>query len=690
MFLQDIGMLVNTHSPWTIVNTSLGSQLVQTKNITDSKGHYRGQLILANTLRPVFDILEGVEKRANLRASLETSDGTTVFPLLKTTDRSLADKMQKAFPIPLSPWNMVLTADRQELLKPLRRILVITVFFCVASAFLVAGTIFFHIRRLLKPIQYLKKAVDRFGQGEIVPRVEITQSDEIGSLSQSFYDMSDALQKKQEEVERSGLILRTTLDASLDAIIGLDSQFNVVTWNRATEQLFQLEGTSLLGKTLATFLPLEAATSLLQKANQESIVNHFETEATTRLGSHRILHLTMAGAVEAKDRQTWWTLVLRDMTEEKALQEQLIQAEKLSAVGQLVSGVAHEINNPLTAVIGFSELLTKAEKLPWDKVKIDIDYIFQNALRCRDIVANLLRFVRKSKLQKKKMDANQAVQGVLKLMEYRLMRKEFIQVDTQLDGTLPPVNADSQQIEQVLLNLLQNACDAMSDQKRPKRLCIRTSLAQDNIRIDIEDNGPGIPKPIQDKIFEPFFTTKVEGKGTGLGLAISRRIIADHHGSMTVSSTQNVGTQFSVFLPVSPITITAPEIAPQDPPAIPSKRLLVVDDEKDVLTFMHQALLTDHHVVTSARNGKEALEQLQKNSFDGVICDIELGDIKGDQLPLLIKKETTSHVPTFLFVTGDILPPNIIEQFKQKKIPLLQKPFSAQELCFKVRLCLQN
>jgi two-component system NtrC family sensor kinase len=220
-------------------------------------------------------------------------------------------------------------------------------------------------------------------------------------------------------------------------------------------------------------------------------------------------------------------------------------------VGQLISGIAHEINNPLTAVVGYAELLTTSEENHSPELKEDLKFIYDNSVRCREIVSNLLRFVRKEGLKKKSIQINDAIRSSVQLMHFRVVKKEQIQLECDLAPRLPPISADLQQIEQVIVNLIHNACDALSEIKGPKKITVLSRFEDGRVMVQIKDNGPGIPSNIQEKIFDPFFTTKDEGKGTGLGLSICQRIIQDHGGSITVESVPGSGASFLVSLPVS-------------------------------------------------------------------------------------------------------------------------------------------
>ncbi|MEK7288191.1 MAG: sensor histidine kinase, partial [Elusimicrobiota bacterium] len=235
-------------------------------------------------------------------------------------------------------------------------------------------------------------------------------------------------------------------------------------------------------------------------------------------------------------------------TEQKRLQDYLIRSEKLSTAGRLISGIAHELNNPLNGVTGYAELMLDGDCS--GTLKNDLRQIQAHALRCRRIIDNFLLFVRQPPFEKKQMDLNKVIRSVLALLEYRLEKVENIKVVFSA-GKIQPVEGDFGQIEQVMINLIQNACDAVRDlpRDRERRILLRTERAGADALISIADNGGGIAPENLEKIFEPFFTTKSAGKGTGLGLAIAGQIIKDHGGAIECRSRLGEGASFIVRLP---------------------------------------------------------------------------------------------------------------------------------------------
>jgi signal transduction histidine kinase len=366
------------------------------------------------------------------------------------------------------------------------------------------------------------------------------------------------------------------------------------------------------------------------------------------------------------------------------LQSQLIQAEKLSAVGQLISAVAHELNNPLAAISGYVQISLLDDCPP--KMRDDLAHMYKNVLRCRKVVENLLFFVRQSRHERRKIGLNEAVSSALELLEYRLIKTEDVLVVKELAPSGPEIAGDFQQIVQVLVNLVGNACDAMQGLVRfpdGKVLTIRTGIKEKSAFIEIEDNGAGISPDLSEKIFQPFFTTKEPGRGTGLGLSISRQIVQEHGGDISMESHAGHGTVFHLTFPLAPEgefdsieTLATP--TPYD--AVPGKRILVADDEADIAAVIARILREDGDEVSVAHNGAEALKLLEAGRYDLVITDIEMEHAKGMDLYAALAVKGALASCRMLFVTGDILNAKVLEFLSKTRSEYLVKPFDIQEL----------
>jgi signal transduction histidine kinase len=270
---------------------------------------------------------------------------------------------------------------------------------------------------------------------------------------------------------------------------------------------------------------------------------------TRRDGTTFPVAASMAGVVDERGSVTHLVSVERDISEEKRLREQLIHSERLSAVGQLVAGVAHELNNPLQAVIGMTELLIPGERR--EQARQDLDRIRVNGERAAAIVRNLLAFVRQSAMERTLSDLNEIARSTLDLRAYELQTAN-IAVQERLARNVPPVVVNREEIQQVVLNLILNAEQAMRKASTSGTIRIETGRVGESTYLEVADDGPGVPPTLAGRIFEPFFTTKPVGQGTGLGLSISMGIAEAHGGSLELLPADH-GARFRLTLPLAPV-----------------------------------------------------------------------------------------------------------------------------------------
>jgi signal transduction histidine kinase/ActR/RegA family two-component response regulator len=361
----------------------------------------------------------------------------------------------------------------------------------------------------------------------------------------------------------------------------------------------------------------------------------------------------------------------------KQMQEQLVQTEKMSALGMLVSGVAHEINNPLTSVVGYTQLVLGDETDP--KKRRMLTRVFSEAERAGKIVQNLLTFSRKHKVEKKLTDINDVLEQVLELRAYDL-RVNNVEIERAFSPALPKVLVDPHQFQQVFLNLITNAEHAIRETGKNGRIRIETAVAGETVRVVLADNGPGIGADNLRKVFLPFFTTKEVGRGTGLGLSICYGIVQEHGGRIEVTSKLGEGATFIVEIPATreAVDAAALEGEQESVEAVASAigRLLVVDDEEAIASLVRDTLEPEGWQVQTARDGAEALERLDGEEFDVLLVDMRMPGMDGRtffERLRVVKPEMAKRV---VFATGDAASDSTARFLDDAGTPVLGKPYN--------------
>ncbi len=376
--------------------------------------------------------------------------------------------------------------------------------------------------------------------------------------------------------------------------------------------------------------------------------------------------------------------IARDVTAEKELSAQLIQADRLASVGTLIAGVAHELNNPLTTIAGYAEMLS-ARFVGTDDAR-PMQIIAEEAERCRHVARSLLSFARQTDDRAATFNLNDLVRGVLDLRAYDLHTADIV-VDTRLESGLPEIVADYGQVQQVIYNLVDNAFYALQEQGGGT-LSVSTALADGRIEVSVADDGPGIPPRLRRRVFEPFFTTKPRDQGTGLGLNICRRIVEAHGGSIHYEDAEP-GARFTVTLPVPD---TNPQIGgggkdeggdseeEATSTSRPSTRVLFIDDEPALGTLVEEYLGRLGHEVVTALTGEEGLELALERDFDAIICDLRLPGMSGEEVCETLLQRRPQIAPRLIVATGDILSPRTRDFFDRTGLPHVHKPFKLDEL----------
>jgi len=378
-------------------------------------------------------------------------------------------------------------------------------------------------------------------------------------------------------------------------------------------------------------------------------------------------------------------LFLREVTERRRLEQQLRQAEKLSALGQLISGVAHELNNPLAVISGYAQLLAMRPVVD-EKTRNDLLKIQRESERASKIVQNFLTFARKHPMEKANVVLNRVVDVALELMDYDL-RASGVRLEKKYDPHLPEVFADTNQLEQVFLNIINNAVQAMEGSPREKMIKVHTASTATHVKLTIVDYGKGITPSILPKIFDPFFTTKEVGSGTGLGLSISYSIIKEHSGNITAENHPEGGAIFTIELPISHMkTPQSLELPMEEGNTMPDGRptrtyqVLVVDDETAIQDVFAELLADYSCKVTGANNGLEAMMRIEEQNFDLMICDLKMPGMDGRRLYDKVKEVKPHLVKNFVFITGDTNSPRTVEFLQKTGNRWIMKPFNFREV----------
>jgi signal transduction histidine kinase/BarA-like signal transduction histidine kinase len=403
--------------------------------------------------------------------------------------------------------------------------------------------------------------------------------------------------------------------------------------------------------------------------------------------------------------------LVRDVSERRQVEDQsrdlyhqLLQTEKMAALGQTISGVAHELNNPLATILNWSERLAQRPSLD-DGVRRGLEVILGEAERAARIVRNLLTFARKRQSTRAMVDVNQIVRDTLALRAYE-QRITNITVTPALSAGLPQVFADGHQVKQVLLNLMINAEQAMLGANGRGTLVIRTwhEAARNVVVLEVNDDGPGIAEDVQAKIFDPFFTTKEVGKGTGLGLTVAYAIVQEHAGRITLRSQRGHGASFFVELPVAPSARQAVPAAAGTPPtattmatpapgtgpaqaglAIPTEtfqgaRVLVVEDEPALAAAVKEALTDAGFDVDRAGDGEEGLACVAERHYDLIVCDLKMPRLDGIRFYRAMAATTPALARRVIFVTGDVAGTDAERFLEDSGCRWLSKPFRLGDL----------
>ncbi len=475
--------------------------------------------------------------------------------------------------------------------------------------------------------------------------------------------------------------LRMVMEAVPDAIMVLDRDGLAVDLNGAARERLALPHGTGVGRSIFEFLEPEAVRLTRENLNAafEGAVRRFEIPFE-RADRTRGISSVLCAPVREAGVVTRVLSLARDVTDLRRAETQLQQAEKLAAMGQLVSGVAHEINNPAAIISGFAQTMMLDEMKPeqLDMMKM----IFDEATRIGRITQNLLAFARAGGRERTLVDVNDIVRRTFALRSYHLSTLN-IGASLELDPAKPKVWGNGSELQQMLLNLIINAEQALVTVSGARTLVLRTASSENDVTITCEDSGPGIPAEIRERIFDPFFTTKAEGVGTGLGLSICYGIVHDHGGRLTVESDTRGGAAFIATLPRDPRTQArvSTEIPREAVPrgAAPLS-ILLVDDEPGLRKAVARFLNRRGMQCRAVGDGAEALEVLRLHEFDVIISDVRMPGMSGREFLDGLRANHPDHVPRLIFSTGDTFARDTADLLKESGVPSLEKPFDFGKL----------
>lgn len=468
--------------------------------------------------------------------------------------------------------------------------------------------------------------------------------------------------------------LRLLMRALPEVIVVLDRSGRILEFSPGDWDLPPGMAEKLPGRSVFEFLdpgPARIARENLAAAFRGEVCR-FEIPFRRRGGQHTAA--AVYAPVREGDRVTKVIALGRDITDQLRTAAQLQQAEKLAAMGQLVSGVAHEINNPAAIISGFAQTMLLDDLKPdhRDMVKM----IHAEATRIGRITQNLLAFARAGGTERTLVDLNDIVRRTFALRSYHLSTLN-IAVTLDLDNQDPKVWANGAELQQLFLNLLINAEQALTTFERNRAIAIRTVATETEVRLEVADSGPGIPVDIRGKIFDPFFTTKPEGMGTGLGLSICYGIVQEHSGRIWVQSEEGNGATFSVALPRDPRKAARAQPGSPQEPALAGGPLsvLIVDDEAGLRNALLRFLGRRGIQARGVGEGREALDILRHETFDVIISDVRMPGMGGREFLDQLRRDHPELVPRLILSTGDSFAPETAALLKEAGVPTLIKPF---------------
>ena len=481
-----------------------------------------------------------------------------------------------------------------------------------------------------------------------------------------------------ETLRRAEWRFRTLFRSAPDAVFTVLRSGRIREANDAAADILGLEAVRMVGRRLSELAAEEDRDRLEQALADTFSGRSARLECTFRREPGDRAHLVSLAASLLPEADPPSVLVVaRDVTAERDMRVRLMQSDRLAAVGELVAGVAHEVNNPLSSISGYAQLLLRDPRVN-GTLREHVEVIRAETTRASQVVKDLLAFARRSEPRHEPLDLNMVVARTLRMRAYQMSANRVIVQQSLLDG-LPAVIGDARQLQQVCLNLITNATQAMAP-GAGGTLTVTTRVADGDVVLEVRDTGSGIPPELRARVFEPFFTTKQEGEGTGLGLSVSYGIVTAHKGRIELASTSPHGTTFRVALPAAEATVDD-GVTPEPPLVLRSQiagiRLLFVDDEPAICGSVTAYARSRGFTVITAASGEAALEILRETNVDAVVCDIRMPGMDGFAFHNWLRLERPGLARRTVFITGDVVTAGNRRTVRQ---PMLAKPFSFERL----------
>jgi PAS domain S-box-containing protein len=487
-----------------------------------------------------------------------------------------------------------------------------------------------------------------------------------------------------ETLRRTEARYRTLFRAAPDAVLTVEQGGEIRDANDAVRDVTGLEPQHAIGQAIADLVvdsdcaKLSAALDAAFAGSPARVEVAFRNDGLGVAG-RRVVAVAMSRLPETDPPSV--LLVGRDVTNERDMRVRLMESDRLAAVGELVAGVAHEVNNPLSSISAFAQLLLRDGGLTPAQCE-SIEVIKSETLRASQVVKDLLAFARRSDALREPLDLNNVLSRTLRLRGYQLS-SHHVELDTELAADLPAVVGDARQLQQVCLNLMTNAIQAMSPMGGGK-LHVSTRHDAGWVVLEMRDTGPGIPDAARVHIFEPFFTTKDEGEGTGLGLSVSYGIVTAHGGTIAVANTSPAGTTFRVALPAA----AEPALDSSGPDAgaivrrspLSGLRVLFIDDEPTLRAGVQTFGKMRGFTVLTASDGIEGIELIRQTPVDAVVCDLRMPLMDGPAFHERLRRERPGLAARTMFITGDVVGTGGRTGLGTVRQPILPKPFALERL----------